>query len=156
MPFKRSSLKQIVVIVVGALMVIGAAGWGLVAAFDWRFHPVPQIAKLSPPVDRTEATRQDLEVLGQLLQLDRSFSPEAAQQFEEERAKLIARAKDLTPQALEMQVSRLVALAGNGHTTVGRRLRRLNREPIRVAWFAKDSSSCGLRSLTRTSSVRRW
>ena len=137
MPFKRPSLRQIVVIVIGALIVIGAAGWGLIAAFDWRFHPVPRGAKLPPPMDRTQAMRQDLEVLGQLLQLDRSFSAGAAQQFEQERAKLIARAKDLTPQMLEMQVSRLVALAGNGHTTVGRRLRRLNRVPIRVDWFAE-------------------
>ncbi len=136
MPIKKSTVKKAALILIGVLMLVGAAGWGLGAAFEKRFHPHPRVAKLPQPQDHTEATRQDLEVLGQLLRLDRSFSPQAAQKFEQERAKLMAIAGDLSRPALEMQVSRLVALAGNGHTTVGRRLRRLNRVPIRLDWFA--------------------
>ena len=135
MHLKRPSLNKVIAIGVIALAVVGAGGWGLLAVFDWRFHPVPQIAKAAPPENRGQANTQDLEALGHLLQLDRSFSVQAAQHFEQERAKLIAKAAELIPQALEMQVSRLVALADNGHTTVGRRLRRLNRVAIRVDWF---------------------
>jgi hypothetical protein len=123
-------------VIVGLLLVC-VAGWGALAAFDWRFHPTPSLVRVVPPADHRQAVLQDLEALGQLTRLDRSFSAEAVQRFDEQRAALMASAQELSPQALEMQVSRLVALAGNGHTTVGRRLRRLNRVPIRVAWFAE-------------------
>lgn len=113
------------------------ATWAFGKAFDARFHP--DIATWSGPAprDRAEAVREDLEYLGTLLAVDRSFSPEAARRFETERRALIARAAELTPSQVEMEVSRLVALGGNGHTTVGRRLRRLGRVPIRLAWFAE-------------------
>ena len=118
---------------VGLLLVL--AGWGLFAAFGWRFYPAPRIEKVAAPKDRAEAVRQDLEVLALLPTVDRSFPVETLGKFESERRKLLASADTLTPAALEMNVSRLVAIAGNGHTTVGRRLRRLQRVPIRLAWF---------------------
>lgn len=127
-------------LVVIALVLIGVAlvaKPALESAFAWRFQPEPRAMNFPPPRDRAEAVRQDLEMLGQLAELDRSFSDDARARFQAERAKLVAAAATLPPQALEMQVSRLAAIADNGHTTVGRRLRRLPRVPIRVMWFAE-------------------
>ncbi len=134
---RRALAARAAAILVGATLCVFVVGRGFLVAFDWRFHPTPAPTKLPPPADRADAAHQDLEALAQLVRLDRSFTAESAQRFEAERTKLIASANDLSRQAFEMQVSRLVALAGNGHTTVGRRLRRLNRVPIRVAWFAE-------------------
>ena len=74
-------------------------------------------------------------MLALLPTLDRGFPVEALGKFESERRKLLAAAETLSPAALEMGVSRLVAMGDNGHTTVGRRLRRLHRVPVRLAWF---------------------
>lgn len=137
MRFPRLSLKKWFLIAGAAAIVAGAALWSLQLAFDRKFHPVPMAARVAPPRDRAEAMRQDLEQLAQFPRIDNAFSPEARALFEEERGKLLARANTLTPAMLEMEVSRLVALADNGHTTVGRRLRRLHRVPLRVMWFAE-------------------
>jgi hypothetical protein len=128
-------MKKILAVLAAATALLALAGWGLFAAFEWRFYPVPAVGKLAPPKDRAEAVRQDLEVLALLPTLDRGFPVEALGKFESERQKLLAAAETLTPAALEMGVSRLVAMGDNGHTTVGRRLRRLHRVPVRFAWF---------------------
>lgn len=132
----RKALR--VLTAIGVAIGVLAALAGIVSyAFVARFQPDPVIAEMPKAKDRAEAVRQDLTVLGRLLDYDRSFSADARTRFEVERMRLIEDADTLTPQALEMQVSRLVALAGNGHTTVGRMLRRINRVPIRLAWFAE-------------------
>jgi hypothetical protein len=128
-------MKNTLVILIVTIFVLAGAGWGLYAAFVSRFQPVPVAAKLPAPKDQAEAMRQDLEVLGQLPNFDHAFTIDGMTKFERERQKLIANAGTLTPQALEMEVSRLVALAENGHTTVGRRLRRLHRVAVRMVWF---------------------
>ncbi len=135
MPAKRLSWKTALIAALSLAVLAFAGPWAFERALAWRYHLVPVVEKLPTPRDRAEAMRQDLEVLGQLSKLDRSFSPEALARFEAERAKLVARAHELTPSMLEMEVSRIVALSDNGHTTVGRRLRRLNRVPIRLGWF---------------------
>jgi hypothetical protein len=124
-------------IALAALGIALGAKPAVEAALTWRFQPEPRALDFPAPKERAEAVRQDLETLGQLPDLDRSFSAEARDRFQDERAKLLAAAATLSPQALEMQVSRLTAIADNGHTTVGRRLRRLPRIPVRMMWFAE-------------------
>ena len=136
-PRRRRKALRILLAVAGVIAVLAGIAGAVAYAFVARFLPDPVIAEVPKAKDRAEAMRQDLTVLGRLLDYDRSFSREARLGFEAERARLIDAADTLTPQALEMQVSRLAALAGNGHTTVGRRLRRINRVPIRLAWFAE-------------------
>jgi hypothetical protein len=118
-------------VLLALLLFLVSLWWG----FEWRFHQTPKPATYAPPENRAETVRQDLDYLSQLLKLDRSFSEAARGAFETERRELIAKAGSLTASALEMSVSHAVALAGNGHSTVGWRSRRLNRIPIRVAWF---------------------
>ena len=135
MRFARPSLKKIVLTLLALALVAGGALGLLAYAFERKFHPVPQAASFPPPRDQAAAMRQDLEQLAQFPRIDNAFTPEARAKFEEGRQALLAQAATLTPAMLEMEVTRLVALAQNGHTTVGRQLRRLRRVALRVMWF---------------------
>jgi hypothetical protein len=90
------------------------------------------------PRDPVEARRQDVADLSLLPNYDRSFSPEAKAAFRQGVEALDAKAGALSDVAFEMAVSRLVALAGNAHTTVNRvqRAGAVGRAPLRFAWFA--------------------
>jgi len=97
--------------------------------------PVPD---RPPPRNKAEARQQDLEDLGFLLDYDRSFSATEADAFRTGVAKLRDTAGAMTDAAFELAVSRLVALSGNGHTTVDKKQRAgtFPRAPLRFAWFA--------------------
>jgi hypothetical protein len=124
-----------------AAVAIGVMLWAAkaaaIAAFHWRFHTLPDKVAFPAPNGRVEAMRQDLQVLAQLTSLDHSFTPESSARFERERLALEAGLAQMTPEDFEMEVSRLVAISGNGHTSVVRRSRRLNQVPVRFAWFAE-------------------
>jgi hypothetical protein len=119
------------VLLAGALIVIGAIWWG----FEARFHQLPKAASYPAPQSRAEGVRQDLDYLAQLMVLDHSFSAVAKQAFEQARQQMMAQADTLSVGQLEMGISHAVALAGNGHTLVGRRSRRMARLPVRMVWF---------------------
>src|SRR5881628_2360095 len=84
----------------------------------------PQVLRHPPkatyPMPRTagEANLQDIDYLARVMDVDRSFTPEARAAFRAGIADLEHRAGDLSPAQLEMEASRLVALADNGHTGV--------------------------------------
>jgi hypothetical protein len=90
------------------------------------------------PYDRAEANLQDLQDLRLLPGIDRSFSPDAKAAFLKGVDALSGQADALSPAGMEMAVSRLVALAGNGHTTVSlsQRAASFGRIPVRFGWFA--------------------
>jgi len=103
-----------------------------------RWRAAEPLPARPPPRDQAEADLQDLEDLKLLPGLDRSFSPVAKADFERGVAALSNDAGHMSPPEFEMAVSRLVALAGNAHTTVdlGQRAARSGRVPLRFAWFA--------------------
>ncbi len=90
------------------------------------------------PRDAAEARRQDLDDLRLLPDYDRSFSAAAFSAFLGGIDALRSRADGLSLPEFEMEVSRLVALAGNAHTTVSKtqRVAVFGRAPVRLAWFA--------------------
>src|SRR5258706_10221886 len=137
-PRRRRKALRILLAVAGVIAVLAGIAGAVAYAFVARFLPDPVIAEVPKAKDRAEAMRQDLTVLGRLLDYDRSFSREARLGFEAERARLIDAADTLTPQALEMQVSRLAALAGTGRTPLGKSMRRINHLPILLAGFARS------------------
>jgi hypothetical protein len=90
------------------------------------------------PRNLAEAQAQDLADLRLLPTLDRSFSVVARTVFLSQVDALTGRAGQMSPAQFWMAVSRLVALAGNGHTSVSlaERARSFGRAPLRFAWFA--------------------
>ncbi len=90
-----------------------------------------------PPRDHAEAQRQDLADLKRLPDFDRSFTDEAASAFRSGVDELGRQAGKMSDATFEMAVSRLVAMAGNGHTTVSKTQRAgsYGRVPLRFAWF---------------------
>lgn len=123
------------------LIGIGVAVGTMIAAGAFILYP--QILKSAPTPDfpparnAEEANRQDIEHLGRLVEIDRSFTPDAKRKFLAGIEELAGRAASLTAADLEMQASRLVALADNGHTNirgVGHGV-TLNSLPIRIGRF---------------------
>jgi hypothetical protein len=85
-----------------------------------------------------EAQAQDLADLRMLPGLDHSFSPDSRAAFESGVDALQSSAGRMSPARFWMEISRLVALAGNGHTSVNmaKRAASFGRIPLRLAWFA--------------------
>jgi len=86
---------------------------------------------------RTEAQADDIEFLGKLLKIDRSFSPESRAGFKAELNALNARAGNMSNAEFALGVAHAVALADNGHTNISQRslMTLNNRLPVRFYWF---------------------
>jgi hypothetical protein len=83
--------------------------------------------------------REDLQfAVDTFLPRDRSFSPEARQQFRTAIAELQRTVEGKTDDQIIVEFARAVALAGNAHTRLYllRNRSELRRYPIRVWWFA--------------------
>jgi hypothetical protein len=98
------------------------------------------VALPARPEARTlaEAQAQDLADLRMLPGLDHSFSPETRAAFERGVDALDSSVGRMSPARFWMEISRLVALAANGHTSVNvaQRAASFGRIPLRLAWFA--------------------
>lgn len=125
------------------LLIVGSA---VVVALGAAVYVIyPQILKAEPtasyprPRNTAEANLQDIDFLGRLIEVDRSFTPEARAAFSAGIADLKGRAGELSPTQLEMEAARLVALADNGHTNVKGVSRglTLNALPVRINRFAE-------------------
>ena len=123
------------------LVGIAAAGLLLMGAAAFILYPEvlksPPAATYPKPTNVAEANLQDIDYLEQVVAVDRSFSPEAMAAFSAGIAELKGRAASLSPAQLEMEASRLTALADNGHTGV-RGVSKgvsLNSLPIRINRF---------------------
>jgi hypothetical protein len=122
---------------------LGIAAAGLLLLGGAAFILYPEVLKSPPaaayrtPANAAEANLQDIDYLEQIVALDRSFSPDAMAAFSTGVAELKSRAASLSPAQLEMEASRLMALADNGHTCV-RGVSNgvsLNSLPIRIYRF---------------------
>ena len=105
----------------------------------WRFGAEVRPAPHPAPRDAAEAQRQDVDQLAALTRIDRSFSPEAAEQFRQRMAALRERAGTLDRAGFLLAVSEAVALARNAHTNVDQRAWRvqLASVPVRFEWFSE-------------------
>ena len=85
---------------------------GQPATYSLEREPVLPNAK-----DRAEAWQQDLDVAERkLMKWDRSFSPQAREQFHAAVAQLRVRTAALSDAQIKVGLARAVALAGNAHT----------------------------------------
>lgn len=135
----RSPAFWLVFALIGALVVFNLRpAMTLMRVFLERNQPAVSLPERPVPKDPGEARLQDLDDLAELPKLDRSFTPETRQAFEDELAFVRTKAIYMSPATFAMEVSRLVAMAGNAHTTVNpaQRARRFRRIPLRFAWFS--------------------
>ncbi len=136
----RSVFKRVLIIsgwtvaaVVALLVAVAGIGY-------YKFFRQPSAANFPPPKDLAEANRQDLQYLRTSMKLDRSFSPQARAAFYNSVEELLAQAAHLDSAALEMGITKAVALADNGHTSVRETTwgsQRLNHIPLRFGQFAE-------------------
>jgi hypothetical protein len=105
----------------------------------WRFGASMPAADFPAPRDADEARLQDLDYLGRMTRIDRSFSPRAAVEFSDRIASLRAKAASLDRAGFLLGVSEAVAAADNAHTNVDSRAWReqLSSVPVRFEWFAE-------------------
>lgn len=140
----RSLLKRrVVVYVIAPLAVIAALALSVKPVFFWllvrEFYFAAPAYTYTQPKSLTEARRQDLDYLKKLATLDGSFTAATRAEFLAGIAALEPQAGDLDTPQFAMDVSRLVALADNGHTNVRPpdRAALMDRVPLRFGWFAE-------------------
>jgi hypothetical protein len=122
-------LKLLGILLVPALIIGGTFYWSFIGYIPKANFPDPQSV--------TEAQAQDIAWLRKYPDLDRSFSKAEKISFSDHMDLMEDLAGNMTPAAFELHVATAVALSNNGHTNVSSigRSRRMNRLPIRFAWF---------------------
>jgi len=101
----------------------------------------PLGAQSAGPAAGAAAHRDDLAYFrAEVLEKEKAFSPAARAEAQERFRRLEGGADTVTAVYLELELSRIVALADNGHSMSfsGPRARRYNRIPLRLAPFGAD------------------
>ena len=135
--------RRIVLYGVAPLAVVAALAFSVKPVFFWfltrEFYYSAPAYNYTKPASLTEARRQDLDYLKKLATLDGSFTPASRAEFLAGIAALEPKAGDLDTPQFAMDVSRLVALADNGHTNVRPpdKAALMDRVPLRFGWFAE-------------------
>jgi hypothetical protein len=140
---KHRRLRRILIYVVVplaaivALMLSGKPLFFKLLVSEYYF-PAPAY-NYPAPTSLAEARQQDLDYLSKLPSLDGSFTSATSAEFQGQLDGLRKRAADLSVPGFAMAVSRLVALADNGHTNVRPpdKATLMNRVPLRFGWFAE-------------------
>lgn len=116
------------------LLIIGGVGFALY--FLHKFTPDPPHAYFPNPSSALEAQQQDIEQFSRLLAMDHSFSPAARVEADRQIGRLRAERAPLDRGRFRVALMRIVALADNGHTSLGGKKNDLpNCVAIRVTWF---------------------
>jgi hypothetical protein len=100
-----------------------------------------RLPAVSPPADRGEAWRQDMDaVLSRFLRYDRSFGEPQREAAHTRLQKLRANASWLTDAAMMVELARAVALSGTAHTRLYlmRNRTEVRRVPLRFWWFRDE------------------
>src|SRR5579863_281240 len=124
---------------IGVCLLVLVLGCGvIVMAFFHRFYPKVSPADFPLTHDLLTAQHQDFDYFRRYLNLDQAYSPDARRQALQLLAKEQAKAGSLTPAQFDLAVSRMVALADNGHSAVykGSLARVNNRLPCSLYHFA--------------------
>jgi hypothetical protein len=120
-------------------LLILAVGCGTVVfAFFHRFYPSVAPSTFLPAHNLATAQWQDFEYFRRYLKVDQAYSPDARLQAIRLLNEYQTQAGSLSPAQFDLAVSRMVALADNGHSAVykGSLSRRNNRLPCRFYHFS--------------------
>ena len=121
-------------IVVGLLLICVLSA-GTYYWFRSTYYPTPPKPQFQHPQTEAEAQRQDLEYFRNYLHYDRSYAPTARVEVERLLRAYETQAGEISSAEFELAISRMVALADNGHSTVWITARRHNRLPCRFYRF---------------------
>jgi hypothetical protein len=133
-----SCLRRLSLWALSCLLILALACATVVFAFFHRFYPSVAPSAFPPANDLATAQWQDFEYFRRYLQVDQSYSPEARLQAIRLLHEYQTKAGSLSPAQFDLAVSRMVALADNGHSAVykGSLSRRNNRLPCRFYHFS--------------------
>src|SRR5262245_24802284 len=106
----RRSIQAAVVLAVAAAAMIAYLMYPA-----WRSYPA---VDYPPAATLADQNRQDLEHLGHLPEIDRSFSKEKRRAFARALERLMPRASEFDRAKLTLEAARLTAIADNSHTNV--------------------------------------
>ncbi|MGE0008195.1 MAG: hypothetical protein AB7S92_21760 [Parvibaculaceae bacterium] len=137
-PRRRPALASFITRSIQAVVILAAAA---AAAFAylmypaWRSYPA---ADYPPAATEAERNRQDLDYLGRLPEVDRSFSKERRRAFERALERLMPLSGGFDRARLTLEAARLTALADNAHTSVLTQLSdtTFRSAPIRLGLFS--------------------
>lgn len=120
-------------VVLAAVLALAA----VVALFFHKFYPSPPNADYPAPADVAAARQQDFDYLAHYFELNPTYSAVAEAEARRLLASYRAKAGQLTGPEFDLAVSRIVALANNGHSRVdpGPLSRSLPRIPCRLYRF---------------------
>ncbi len=118
------------------LLAVAVLGAGTYYWFRSTYYPTPPKPQFLPPQTEAEAQRQDLEYFRNFLRYDRSYTAAARIQVERLLGAYETQAGKTSSAEFELAISRMVALADNGHSAVWITARRRNRVPCRFYRFA--------------------
>ncbi|HEY4123694.1 MAG TPA: hypothetical protein VGM36_03715 [Rhizomicrobium sp.] len=123
---------------VGVVALVLLTGGAFVYALFATFYPSVPAAKYPPPHNLAEAQRQDLDYFRNYFDYNKAYSPAAREAAEKLLAGYKTQAGTLSPAAFDLAVSRMIALADNGHSTIfmGPFSRKHNRLPCRLYKFS--------------------
>lgn len=121
----------------GLVLAAVLASAVVVALFFHKFYPSPPAADFPPPADVATARQQDFDYLTHYFELNATYSADAEAEARRLLAGYRARAGALTGPDFDLAVSRIVALADNGHSRVdpGPLSRSRSRMPCRLYRF---------------------
>jgi len=123
----------------GFCLLVLVLGCGVIVfEFFHRFYPRVSPANSPLTHDLVTAQHQDFDYFRRYLNLDRAYSPDARRQAIQLLTEDQAKAGSLTPAQFDLAISRMVALADNGHSAVYKEsLSRVNnRLPCRLYHFS--------------------
>lgn len=130
---KRRWLKP-TLLAVAAILVLFVAPAAYILYPTFKSYPTTDSA---PAATQADKNLRDIEVLARLPEVDRSFTVETREAFEQSVADLKARAPQLDRAGFAIGAARAVALADNAHTAVAGLVagHGFNALPMRVGWF---------------------
>jgi hypothetical protein len=132
---KRTRVALWVVSVVVLVLLTGGA---FVYAFFATFYPSAPEPNYPPALNLAQAQRQDFDYFRNYFDYNKAYSPQSRAEAEKLLAHYRSQAGELSPAAFDLAISRMVALADNGHSTIfmGPFSRHHNRLPCRFYKFA--------------------
>jgi hypothetical protein len=133
-----SRLRRFSLCALSCLLILALGCGSVVFAFFHRFYPSVALSTFPPAHNLATAQWQDFEYFQRYLKLDQAYSPEARLQAIRLLTEYQAKAGSLSPAQFDLAVSRMVALADNGHSAVykGSLSRGNNRLPCRFYHFS--------------------